>query len=397
MNSQATKTAVVIVAAGRGSRADNGNGPKQYQFAGTKSVLNRTMQAFVSHQDIDLVIVVIHGDDEDLYHQCACSSPKILPPVLGGATRQLSVFAGLQALIDSKPDRVLIHDAARPYVDDDTIDRVLVGLQRHQAVLPAIAVSDTLKRTDDHNIVVETVSRDGLFAAQTPQGFEFDTILMAHLTASAAKRIDFTDDTAIAEWHGVNVGVVEGSVNNIKLTTAQDMINARKKSAMPIPDIRVGHGYDTHQFVDGDRIYLCGVELVHNQTLKGHSDADVGLHALTDALLATVSSGDIGSHFPPSDPKWRAAKSDQFLQFAVARVEEEGGHITHLDVTLVCEAPKIGPHRDAMRQAIADISGIEMGRISVKATTNESRGFIGRGEGMVAIATATVVMGNMDD
>ena len=241
-------------------------------------------------------------------------------------------------------------------------------------------------------MIEATVDRTRLYAAQTPQGFHFDGILQAHEKAADAGRSDFSDDTGLAEWVGMDVLIVDGDPRNVKITTAQDMAQAQEKFVMSAPDVRVGHGYDTHQLVDGDHVWLCGVKLPHTQSLSGHSDADVGLHALTDALFAAVADGDIGSHFPPSDPQWKGARSDQFLAHAVDRVRAHGGHITHMDVTLVCEAPKIGPHRDEMRNAISNITGIEAARISVKATTNEKIGFVGRNEGMVAMATATVVM-----
>jgi 2-C-methyl-D-erythritol 4-phosphate cytidylyltransferase/2-C-methyl-D-erythritol 2,4-cyclodiphosphate synthase len=384
--------AAVLVAAGRGLRAGQGDGPKQYQLLGGKSVLTRSLKAFLDHPSIHFVVVVIHGDDQSRYEIAKIDHPKLRPAVIGGATRQMSVAAGLRALADLGPKNVLIHDAARPFVDAQTIDRVINKLADHTAVLPSLPVADTLKRCSPDGFVEETVDRSNLYAAQTPQGFDFEAIWQAHRVAAEAQRHDFSDDTSLAEWSGIEVVVAEGDPRNVKLTTAQDMAQAQEKFDMLVPDIRVGHGYDTHQFVDGDHIWLCGVKLDHDKSLSGHSDADVGLHALTDALLAAIADGDIGSHFPPSDPKWKGARSDQFLAHAVSSVIAAGGRITHMDVTLVCEAPKIGPHRDTMRAAISKISGIETGRISVKATTNERIGFVGRSEGMVALATATVVM-----
>lgn len=385
-------TAVIVVAAGRGVRAGQSAGPKQYQLLGGRTVLAHTIDAFCSHAKVDLVITVIHDDDGDLYKQAVSDHPKLVAPTLGGATRQQSVAAGLEALAEMSVAQVLIHDAARPFVDVDTIDRVISQLSTHSAVLPSIPVSDTLKRCGSDGMIEETVDRAGLYAAQTPQGFHFDAIHQAHQQAADAGRSDFSDDTGLAEWVGMEVVVVEGNPRNVKITSAQDMAQAQEKFAMSVPDVRVGHGYDTHQLVEGDHVWLCGVKLPHTQSLSGHSDADVGLHALTDALLAAVADGDIGSHFPPSDPQWRGASSNQFLAHAVSRVAAHGGRITHMDVTLVCEAPKIGPHRDEMRNAISRISGIDASRISVKATTNEKIGFVGRNEGMVAMATATVVM-----
>jgi len=391
MEKQSPSVAVIIVAAGRGSRA-GGDGPKQYQNLGGSSVLQHTLQVFANHDDVDAIVVVIHPDDEELYQSAIGANEKLLACAFGGATRQLSVVAGLDALAEIAPQKVLIHDAARPFVSAATITHVIDELDNTKAVLPALPAADTMKRCDDTGRIVETVSRDRLYAAQTPQGFDYSTIHKIHQDAVAADRHDFSDDAGMAEWAGMAVTVVEGNAQNTKLTTEEDMALARGKFAMTVPDVRVGHGYDTHQFVEGTSIWLCGVELPHNQSLSGHSDADVGLHALTDALLATIADGDIGSHFPPSDPQWAGARSDQFLKHAVSRVIASGGRITHMDVTLVCESPKIGPHRDAMRSAISEISGIESSRISVKATTNERIGFVGRNEGMVALATATVVM-----
>lgn len=390
----------VIVAAGRGERAGQTGGPKQYRQIGGHTVLCHALSAFLDCPLIDTVVVAIHADDAELYAAAidelsATQKEKLSAPVVGGATRQLSVFAGLKALESAAPRQVLVHDAARPFVDAGLIERTIKGLDVGKASLPSIPVADTIKRADEHGCVAETVSRNGLYAAQTPQGFDFETLIDAHRRAADANTVDFTDDASIAEWAGISVKLVEGSPQNTKITTAADVEQAERKMSMAIPDVRVGHGYDTHQLVDGTSIWLCGVEIPHNRKLSGHSDADVGLHALTDALLAAIADGDIGSHFPPSDEKWRGAKSDQFLAHAVSQVEAAGGTITHMDVTLLCETPKIGPHRDNMRAAIATITGVDRARISVKATTNEKIGFIGREEGMVALATATVVMGTL--
>ncbi|MEM1039459.1 MAG: bifunctional 2-C-methyl-D-erythritol 4-phosphate cytidylyltransferase/2-C-methyl-D-erythritol 2,4-cyclodiphosphate synthase [Pseudomonadota bacterium] len=397
----------VIVAAGRGHRATKGasgeasanSGPKQYQVLNEKAVLAHTVQVFLDHPVVSGVTVVIHADDADLYRHSMeglLDHAKLLPPVTGGATRQASVFNGLEAIAHAEPASVLIHDAARPFIDADTISRVVCALEQSTAALPALAVADTLKRGDTDGLVVDTIDRTRLYAAQTPQGFVFDVILQAHRNASIRSDIEFTDDSALAEWSGHSVVLVEGDARNSKITTADDLKEAKRAMThASIPDIRVGHGYDTHQQVAGDHVWLCGLRIDHTHGLSGHSDADVGLHALTDALLSTIADGDIGSHFPPSDPQWKGARSDVFLHHAVTRVAQAGGTITHMDVTLICEAPKIGPHRDAMRAAISDISGIEMGRIAVKATTNEQIGFVGRGEGIVALATATVVLGGV--
>ncbi len=388
--------AAIIVAGGRGQRVGNAGGPKQYLDLAGKSVLAHAVAPFLNHENIHQVVVVIHEDDGELYKTALNDHASLLAPVTGGETRQLSVFAGLEHLSKSKINKVLIHDAARPFVDENTISRVLAALDDSSAVLPAIAVSDTIKRADLDGNVEETVSRAGLFAAQTPQGFDFDTIYKLHRKARSelAGRSDFTDDAAIAEWAGIQVQLVEGSTKNRKITTKTDLEEARRYMNGALPDVRTGHGYDTHQLVPGDAVTLCGVLLANTKSLSGHSDADVGLHALTDAVLGTIGAGDIGSHFPPSDPQWKDAQSHQFLRHAVGLVEAKGGTITHCDVTLICEAPKIGPHRDAMRTFVAEIVGFEIDRVSVKATTNERIGFVGREEGIVALATATVVMGS---
>lgn len=395
MNTLATtKTVALIVAAGRGERAGVEDGPKQYRVLGGQAVLQRTVSSFVGHNAIDAVQVVIHADDEAFFENAVTVSPKLLKPIIGGATRQASVLAGLHALANDGYDHVLIHDAARPFVAADLIDRVMDGLKNHAAVLPGLVVVDTVKRIGADGLVGQTVPRDDLFAAQTPQGFQFQSIFKAHKAAAAAGTGDLTDDSSVAEWSGLNVLPVEGSPSNIKLTTREDFEEMEKRMITIVPDVRVGHGYDTHQLVEGDHVWLCGVRIPHTAALSGHSDADVGLHALTDALLATIADGDIGSHFPPTDPKWKGARSNQFLEYAVDRVRKAGGKITHMDVTLICEAPKIGPQRDKMRQAISDIANVDIGRVAVKATTNERIGFIGRKEGIVATATATVVMEN---
>ncbi len=387
--------AAIILASGRGSRmGDDAKEPKQYRGLGGKRVIQRALDAFSNHPMIDHVLCVIHPDDEDIYRKSVKENPRLLDHVFGGATRQASALAGLEALSNLSPVNVLIHDAARPFVNTDTITRVLEAIKPDQAVLPAIPVSDTLKRVSG-NIVTNTVDRANLFAAQTPQGFDYPAILAAHQRAASQGLDHFTDDTALAEWAGMRIATTEGSVGNTKITTSDDLTRARRLYAMT-PDIRTGHGYDTHRWAPGDSVWLCGVEIPHTHKLDGHSDADVGLHALTDALLATVCDGDIGSHFPPSDPQWKNARSNQFLAHAASLITAAGGTITHIDVTLICETPKIGTHRDQMRQAIATILTIEPARVSVKATTNETIGFIGRGEGMAALATATVVMRDDD-
>jgi 2-C-methyl-D-erythritol 4-phosphate cytidylyltransferase/2-C-methyl-D-erythritol 2,4-cyclodiphosphate synthase len=357
-------------------------------------MIARTIAAFASHPSVDDILVVIHPDDAALYqaasHQFAGRLREAVP---GGARRQDSVRAGLEALAGASPSSVLIHDAARPFVDAELITRVVTSLDSHQGALPCLPVIDTLKWVA-RGRVVGTAERDQLWRAQTPQGFKFDAILAAHRAAAQGPAREFTDDAGVAEWFGLNVTLVEGSEDNRKLTTAEDLKIANEllqpKAARDAGTIRVASGYDVHAFGPGDAVMLCGVSIPHSKKLTGHSDADVGLHALTDALLGTVAEGDIGVHFPPSDARWRGVASEVFLKHAASLVRERGGGIVHVDITLLCEAPRIGPYRDQMRARIAEILGIEVAQVSIKATTNEGLGFIGRGEGIAAMATATV-------
>ncbi|WP_417683804.1 bifunctional 2-C-methyl-D-erythritol 4-phosphate cytidylyltransferase/2-C-methyl-D-erythritol 2,4-cyclodiphosphate synthase [Roseibium sp.] len=407
--------AAIIVAGGRGTRLSGETAalPKQYLELGRSTVLTRTVDRFLSNPGIAYVLVVRHRDDETLCSEalakCATGhTATLLTPVSGGMTRQISVRNGLKALASLAPDLVLIHDAARPFVDDATINLVIHQLSEEGCVasLAAAPVFDTLKRVDDRGGLT-TVDRTGLWAAQTPQGFDYRSITKAHLDAEAAGRDDFTDDTAIAEWAGLPVAIAESTPENFKITTQSDLIRARKRLRMTAPeqtppsendrprlsalgDVRTGTGYDVHAFEAGDAVILGGVAIPHNRKLKGHSDADVVLHAITDAVLGAIADGDIGHHFPPSDPKWKGAASDQFLQYAIERVSGLGGRIAHIDATIICEAPKIGPHRDAIRESIAAICDVPVGRVSVKATTSERLGFTGRKEGIAAMAAVTI-------
>lgn len=390
----AGRIGVVVVAAGRGERAGaTREGPKQYRNVGGQPVLRRTLEVFSTHASIAEIVVAIHPDDTDLYAAATPGLDGRIRAIAGGSTRQASTRLGLLALKDSNVDHVLIHDGVRPFVDPALIDRVIAGIGPRQGSLPALAVSDTIKKGDGAGLVSGTVDRTGLFAAQTPQGFPFDPILRAHEKAYDEGRDDFTDDAAIAEWAGIPVKLVEGSPDNVKLTWARDIVMADARlngTSASFPDIRTGNGYDVHRFAPGDHVTLCGIAIPHDRRLDGHSDADVGLHALTDALLATCGAGDIGTHFPPSDPQWKGAASRIFVEEAVRLVRQKGGRIANADVTLICEAPKIGPHREAMVVEMAAMLAISADRISVKATTNEGLGFLGRREGIAAIATATV-------
>ncbi|WP_162653881.1 bifunctional 2-C-methyl-D-erythritol 4-phosphate cytidylyltransferase/2-C-methyl-D-erythritol 2,4-cyclodiphosphate synthase [Lentilitoribacter sp. Alg239-R112] len=391
-----SKIAAVIVAAGRGERAGGmQDGPKQYREIGKKPVITYTLEGFLNHPNISQIMIVAHPDDDQLIHKALSNldQSRILT-CHGGATRQASVYNGLLALEKIKPDYVMIHDAVRPFLTTELITRIIAELEHGvNAVLPAISVTDTLKRTNDQQIIENTVSRDNLYAAQTPQSFQFMKIIEAHQKAADAGLQNFTDDCAIAEWAGIPVHIIQGNGMNTKLTTKEDIVMANAKLSTNLPDVRTGNGYDVHQLIDGDHVTLCGIDIPHNKTLSGHSDADVALHALTDALLATCGAGDIGDHFPPSDPQWKGAASYIFLEKAVEIVHLHGGTIMNADVSLIAEQPKIGPHRQVMRENLAKILDIDVIRCSVKATTNERIGFIGREEGIAAIATATVVYG----
>ncbi|MBN9023422.1 MAG: bifunctional 2-C-methyl-D-erythritol 4-phosphate cytidylyltransferase/2-C-methyl-D-erythritol 2,4-cyclodiphosphate synthase [Rhizobiales bacterium] len=385
-------TVALIVAAGRGVRA-GGEIPKQYREIGGVPVLRRTIAAFLSHPAVDRVLVAIAPGDSRYADVAPQNEPSVLPPVIGGETRQESVRMGLESLAGLAPDRVLIHDGARPFVSAAVISRVIAALDAADAVIPALPVPATLKAVNEGGIITGTVPRAGLQAAETPQGFRFDAILAAHRRAADAAP-DCTDDAAVAEWAGMAVTVVPGEAANIKLTSSEDIAMADHRelaeAALALGDIRVGTGYDVHAFGPGNEVMLGGVAIPHNRGVIGHSDADVVLHALTDAVLGAIAEGDIGVHFPPSDPRWKDASSDRFLAFAVERVHARGGRIGNVDVAVVTEGPRIAEHRDAIRTRIAGICRITPDRVGVKATTNENLGFIGRGEGLAAYAVATV-------
>jgi len=378
---------VLIVAAGRGTRL-GGEVPKQYRSLAGRSVLRRSVEAFVGHAAVDGVRVVIHPDDRGLYEP-AVSGLDLMPPVAGGASRQDSVARGLRSLRDRSPEAVLIHDAARPFVDGATIGRVVGALADHDGAIAAVPVVDTLKRGVD-DTCAGTVDRAGLWRAQTPQGFRYQAILAAH-EAHAGQAM--TDDAAIAEAAGLRVRLVESSDENFKVTTEDDLRRAERMLADGPGDVRTGMGFDVHRFGPGDHVWLCGVKIPHEAGLVGHSDADAGLHALTDAILGAIAAGDIGAHFPPSDPKWKDAPSDLFLRHAADLVTARGGAVCHVDLTLVCEAPRIRPHVAAMTQRVAEILGVAPDRVGIKATTTERLGFTGRGEGIAAQAVATVRLG----
>lgn len=406
--------AALIVAAGRGTRLSDPDNrqPKQYKPIAGRPVLSHTLDAFLNHPRISKIVTVIHADDSKLYGAAVeatnCSTNgKDMRTAIGGDTRQQSVLSGLKLLDDIGCDLVLIHDAARPFISEEVINGLLSRLDSGaEGVLAAVPVVDTLKRSEAPDRPLLTIDRTGLWAAQTPQAFPLKSILAAHLRAAESGRHDFTDDTGLAEWAGMTVEISDGDPGNFKITTRQDLSRAEQQvNHGPGPmeqenctrprlsallDVRTGIGYDVHAFEAGDAVVLGGVAIPHSGKLKGHSDADVVLHAITDATLGAIGDGDIGSHFPPSDTKWKGAASDKFQIDAIERVTKLGGRLAHIDVTIVCEEPRIGPHRDAIRHKIAQICDLPVSRISVKATTSERLGFTGRKEGIAALASVTV-------
>ena len=374
----------LVLAAGRGARF-GGTLPKQYLTLAGTTVLRHAIGAFAANKRVAGVQVAIRPEDRKVYDE-AVAGLDLLPPVAGGAERQDSVRLGLDALTPLRPARVLIHDGARPLPDAAMIDRVIDALDRAPAAIPGLPLGDTIKRIED-GVITGTVDRTGLWRVQTPQGFHFDAILAAHRAAAGQA---LTDDAAVAEAAGIAPLMVAGSEGNLKITTTDDLAAAERLIASRQGDVRVGQGFDVHPFGPGDSLMVCGVRIAHSAGVVGHSDADVGLHALTDAVLGAIGAGDIGMHFPPSDPQWKGASSDRFLAHAVGLVRARGGSVAQLDVTIVCERPRIGPHRAAMVARVAAICGIAADRVSVKATTTEKLGFTGRGEGIAAQAVATV-------
>lgn len=387
-----SKILVLIVAAGKGVRA-GGEVPKQYVSLAGRLVLTRTIDAFMDHPLVTGIATVISPGDIDYYQSATAEfGEKLLAPIDGGKTRQESVYNGLKGINQHQPDLVLIHDAARPYVDRHLVDRLIEGLTDHDAVLPVIPVSDTIKQVTG-GIVEKTVERDHLFGAQTPQGFKYPLILDLHKQAENDKTTSFTDDASIAEAAGLDVYCVEGSIDNQKLTTRRDMEMAELVLAQKQKlETRTGSGFDVHRFEPGDGVVLCGVKIPFGKQLQGHSDADVAMHALTDALYGALGEGDIGTHFPPSDPQWKGVASSVFLKHAVELVGERGGKIINTDLTIICEQPKIKPHQPAMRAELAQIMNLDAHRIAIKATTTELLGFTGRGEGIAAQAIATITL-----
>lgn len=378
------RNAAIIVAAGRGQRV-GGEIPKQYLEVGGVPILRRTVEVFLNHPNIDHIQVIIHPDDKNLYDQ-ALNGLDLPAPIFGGETRQQSVLNGLEAISDKMPEYVFIHDAARPFLDHKIIDDLIDVVEVSGAVIPALKVTDTIKYMGTDKID-STLDRNYLYRAQTPQTFRYKAIFMAH---RRFENENMTDDSSIAEKSGLKVRIIEGSENNFKITTSEDLKKAEMMAAKTYTDIRTGYGVDVHAFDKGDHVILGGVKIPHTHSLKGHSDADVALHALTDALLGSLALGDIGDHFPPSDKKWKGVSSDVFLRHAADLIYQQDGVIAHVDLTIICETPKIGPHREKIRDKISEIIDLDIARVSVKATTTEKLGFTGKGEGIMAQAVATV-------
>jgi 2-C-methyl-D-erythritol 4-phosphate cytidylyltransferase/2-C-methyl-D-erythritol 2,4-cyclodiphosphate synthase len=380
-------TAALIVAAGRGVRA-GGDVPKQYRMLGGRAVIARTIERFLEAPSVDRICVAIRPSDRALYDAATTHLDATrIRTVAGGAERAETVRLGLEALAENPPDRVLIHDAARPFVSHRVIAAVIGALDRAPGACASIPIVDALRRAED-NACGPLIPRDGVWRAQTPQGFRFPEILAAH---RASDDPSAPDDAEIARRAGLRVEIVESDADNFKITQPADFDRAerliRAETAM---ETRIGAGFDVHRFGPGDHVMICGVAVPHSRGVIAHSDGDVGLHALTDAVLGALALGDIGRWFPPSDPQWRGASSDRFLRHALDLVADRGFRVASLDVTLICERPKIGPHADAMRARIARIADVDVGRVSVKATTSEGLGFTGRAEGIAAQAAAAL-------
>jgi 2-C-methyl-D-erythritol 4-phosphate cytidylyltransferase / 2-C-methyl-D-erythritol 2,4-cyclodiphosphate synthase len=387
--------AILVVAAGRGSRAGPGV-PKQYRRLAGKPLIAWTLSTLLKAAPTARLKAVIHPDDLPAYRRALADLNKLdrirlLPTVFGGELRQDSVRLGLEALAREDPPKiVLIHDGARPFASAKLLARAHDAAARHGAAVPGLPLTDTVKQVDAKARVIATPPRETLRSVQTPQAFAFDLILAAHRKAAQAGQTGLTDDAAIAEWAGHAVYVFDGEPENMKITNTEDFVHAEAKLLGKLPDVRTGQGFDIHAFGPGDHIWIGGVRISHDRALVGHSDADVLLHAITDAILGAIGDGDIGSHFPPSDPQWRQAASSIFLAAALEKLQARGGMLAHVDAMVIGERPKIGPYRDAIRAKIAEIAGVSETRVAVKATTSERLGSIGREEGIAALAIATV-------
>ena len=380
------KTIALIVAAGRGERFGHSL-PKQYCQLGGKPIIRYSLDILTSHPKIDAVVVVGQPDHLDWYQE-AVKGLKLLPFIAGGSSRQQSVKKGLEAIQHLKPDYVLIHDAARPFINAALIDRLLIALQTAPAVIPATAVVDTLKYADKDHRIQHTVDRQGLWRAQTPQAFHYPLILAAH---EQYEDKTFTDDASLFEAQGIPPFIIIGDEDNMKITVEQDLRRAEK--ILPSSyEYRTGSGFDVHAYKEGNFVTLGGIKIANHHSLEGHSDADVGLHALADAILGAIGAGDIGQHFSPKDMRWRGADSSIFIQHIMTLVAKKAGRIVNADITFICENPKIGPHREAMVKKISGLLGISADRVNIKATTTESLGFTGREEGIAAQAVVSIAM-----
>ncbi len=377
------KLACVIVAAGRGIRM-GGEIPKQYRMVNGQAVVSRAILAMLEEPRVEALLTVIRPQDGKHYHPAVANilDRRLLEPVFGGATRAQSVYKGLQALQKYRPKNVLIHDAARPFVPVSVTELVVDALENSAAVLPVLPITDTVWQRQAETL--HSVDRNALFRAQTPQGFQFAQIFAAH----SENKSNATDDISVARAADIAITLVEGSEENYKITTEDDLVRAERNFSV---DVRIGTGFDVHAFKAGKKITLCGVDIAFPKSLDGHSDADVALHAITDAIFGALAQGDIGHWFPPSDQQWQGVASEIFLLKAIERAAAAGMRVSNLDCTIICELPKIAPYALAMRARIADICGIDSSRVSVKATTSEKLGFTGRGEGIAAMASATLV------
>ncbi len=387
----------IVVAAGTGTRL-GGSVPKQYQRVAGEMVLTRTLRAIMANMDLHHIVVAINPDAAALYKESVetIDDARLQPPVHGGATRSQTVRRALEALAEHGPSGVLIHDGARPFVRPASLEAIIGALRDGEAAILAEPVVDALWRADGEH-ADRPQARDGLWRAQTPQAFPYQAILAAHREEDTRTGTPALDDAEVFRRAGGQVRLIPGDPDNFKITTAPDMERAERLARQEtIMDVRTGHGFDVHRFREGSSVWLCGVEIPHTHALEGHSDADVGLHALADAIYGALGDGDIGRHFPPSDPQWKGAESHVFLSHAASRVASRGGRLSNVDVTLLCEAPKIAPHADAMRERIASLLQIAVERVSIKATTMERMGFVGREEGMGAMATATIVLPGRD-
>ena len=381
--------AAVIVAGGSGFRA-GGELPKQYQLIGGRPVIWWTLKAFADHPGISHVQTVIGAGHEKLF-AAASKGLKIAEPVIGGTSRQDSCRIGVTAC--ARFEKVLIHDAARPFVSADLISHIIAELDRSEGVVPGIPMADTMKFAPG-GVVARTVDRQSLWSVQTPQGFGAAAILNAHNQAYEQKLEGLTDDAAVAEKFGMQVRIIAGRTENHKLTTAEDIVAADRtlmiQNNLDRPDIRIGQGIDFHEFEKGNGVILCGVKIPHTKKLKGHSDADAAMHALTDAILGAIGEGDIGTFFPPSDPQWKGVASSAFVTKAMELLTSRGGILANVDITILAEAPRVTPHIGAMKALLSPLLHIASDRIAIKATTTEKLGAIGRQEGLAAFATATV-------